>query len=364
MRRIALCFIVPFFLIILKASSDESAQHSDAPQVTLLRGYLASSRFFDRLSAQHSGYESEDMVGGSVRRAREETAKQFAWVLREYPLYNVLPTSALYVAVSGLSAKWAAKNLLWLAGQAMVNREKVVFWSILSLPVLVVGGGMFFGSLPSLYRGFYYSLFPPMLPEVNLVTAYGSKKALLPKSTQSYIEDELFYNFWQRPSSDGFKRLQKILDKALRLPFYRKSLTYNSDSIEGSLKYFSPNLVERLDRFVYSEIAYQKMAAQVSESHYPVYFQGAPGTGKTYAAQKLAEAMDTNLAVVTLDGSSVDDIVGTSFEREDSKPGLLVDAIVASTKSSRDINHKNQILLIDEFDRLFISGDQRNKEIL
>ena len=74
--------------------------------------------------------------------------------------------------------------------------------------------------------------------------------------------------------------------------------------------------------------------------------------------------MGTNLAVVSLDGATIDDIIGTSFENADAKAGRIVDAIIAQTKSSQDLNHYNQVLLIDEFDRLFLSDNEKAKEIL
>ncbi|MTI13179.1 hypothetical protein E1189_09160 [Sansalvadorimonas verongulae] len=67
---------------------------------------------------------------------------------------------------------------------------------------------------------------------------------------------------------------------------------------------------------------------------------------------------------VTLDGATIDDMVGTPFESFDGKAGRLLDAIISSTASSRDLNHHNQILMIDEFDRLMISGDKQSEEVL
>ncbi|WP_419831300.1 hypothetical protein [Endozoicomonas atrinae] len=71
-----------------------------------------------------------------------------------------------------------------------------------------------------------------------------------------------------------------------------------------------------------------------------------------------------NLATVTLDGANIDDIIGTSFDSLEAKPGLLLEAIVANTASIQDINHHNQVLLIDEFDRLFIDGDKQSQDVL
>lgn len=206
--------------------------------------------------------------------------------------------------------------------------------------------------------------FPPTLPEHGLILAYGAKRKLLDKRTQYYIENELFYSFWRSPSSSSLVSLHKVLDKALRLPFYSKELAYDREKIVRALRNYSPELRERLQRFAYSELIYQQSHQVMGDTHYPVYFQGPPGTGKTHVAKQLAEAMGTNLAVVSLDGATINDITGTSVEMWEDKSGRLLDAIIARTESSLDINHHNQILLIDEFDRLFISGNEKAKDIL
>lgn len=349
----------PFLLLFTffsYAYANEAAVTPEKLHINSLREYMANGRFFDRVSPPATEGSIEDVM----RASRDATLWQYRWTMREYPLYFSVPYLAFYSA-------------LFLGGTVANKHSDAIYDFFLNSPPLT----LFVGLLPAAFlstvttaslvpfgMNIYYGVFVPALAEKNLVLDYGEKKHFLDQRTQHYIEDELFYNFWRSPSSEALSRLQKILDKALRLPFYSKKLTYDEGKIDHLLRYYSPEVTEQLKLIAHSELIYQQSDPDLRDSHYPVYFFGEPGTGKTFAARQLAEAMGTNLAVVTLDGATIDDIVGTPFESVDAKAGRILDAIIARTASSRDINHHNQVLLIDEFDRLFISGNEKTKDVL
>ncbi|MGI2028036.1 ATP-binding protein [Endozoicomonas acroporae] len=355
-RQFCISFLVSFILCPI-ALADETAVTPDKLHISYVRQYMANNRFFDRLNAP--GYGGQP-IEAQVRAGWAEAKRQYNWVLKEYSLYESLPYLAFYVpafAIGGtaLSYKGAIYQFV---------RTSSDFTNLLAIVSFTMVGSLIVATSIPFTMNVYYGIFAPKLAEENLILAYGAKKALLDKRTQHYIEDELFYSFWRSPGGEALNRLQKILDKALRLPFYSKALVYDEEKIEEALQDYPTHVGERLKRFVHSELIYQQTDSSIHDSHYPIYFLGAPGTGKTYAAKQLAEAMGTNLAIVNLDGASIDDIVGTPFESANARAGRILDAIVARTDSSQDINHHNQVLLIDEFDRLFISGNEKSKDVL
>ena len=339
------------------AQGDNAGAGFDQYQIGYLRDYMASQRFFDRLNylGEQFDYEQAD-IEDKVILGDRAARSSLSWILREYPL-SIMTYHGLFYGATATVSSFFIPHVWHMYRYASQDMKMV-------LPIFgVVPAMLVVNPLVTMGSQAYYTILPPSIPEASLIYQYGAKKNLLDKSTQHYIEDELFYAFWQSPSSDGLYRLHKILDKALRLPSYTKELTYDSQKIRNALRNFPSELIDRLDRFALAEINRQKMKKR-PVGHYPVYFQGAPGTGKTYAAKKLAKAMGTNLVTVTLDGATIDDMVGTPFESFDGKAGRILDAIISSTTSTHDLNHHNQILMIDEFDRLMLSGDKQSEEVL
>lgn len=354
-RHCLLCFFA-LMITFSNAYADEAAVTPEKLHISALREYMASNRFFDRIDP----ITSEHSIEAAVRAGRNQTLRRYWWIKREYPLYSAIPYLAFYSSL--LLGAYATSNHHEDIFSYFLNGSPTAMFA--GTTIMSIGLGVVAGTTIPFGLNTYYGLFVPTLPERNLVLDYGAKKHFLDQRTQHYIEDELFYSFWRSPSSEALSRLQKILDKALRLPFYSKELTFNEGKIDRALQFYAPEMAEQLKLFAHAELIYQQTDRSLHGSRYPVYFYGEPGTGKTFAARQLAEAMGTNLAVVTLDGATIDDIVGTPFESVGAKAGRILDAIIARTHSSQDINHHNQILLIDEFDRLFISGNEKTKDVL
>jgi|GEM_PF-3000467 len=355
LRQIGVCLLAVFL--------SQPVVHADEfpfGDTAAVRRYFVHNAFFDRLdSFPNSANES---IEGQIKTSCRQTSKLYQTIVQQWAWNEIRPTLTTIAGIVGLG------TLVFAASGPIAHYSGAVDYAeardlIRAMTAIL---SLFTVTTPVVIATFQLTnlLYTPILPEYSLILAYGAKKKLLDKRTQNYIEDELFYNFWRSPSSSALIRLQKILDKALRLPFYSKELTYNKEEITKALHHYTPELRDRLQRFVYSELIYQQSDPAISDTHYPVYFQGPPGTGKTHAARQLAETMGTNLAVVTLDGATIDDIIGTPFETPNAKAGRIIDAIIARTESSYDINHYNQILLIDEFDRLFISGNEKTKDVL
>lgn len=350
LQQICACFLAISISLPI-AHADEPFGDRDS-----IRRHLVLHNFFDHLddypNAPNQSIEAQIVTGyRQTSRLYEATTQQWARDQIRPSLKAIAMIIGLGAAVhagSSTIARLLGATNEFAASEAIRAMDVFMTLTLLTFPVTLAAF-----QLADIF-------YPPTLPEYGLILAYGAKRKLLDKRTQYYIENELFYSFWRSPNSSSLISLHKVLDKALRLPFYSKELVYDREKIVWGLRNYSPELRERLQRFAYSELIYQQSDHVIDDTHYPVYFQGSPGTGKTHVAKQLAEAMGTNLAVVTLDGATIDDIVGSPGD----KSGRLLDAIIARTESSLDINHHNQILLIDEFDRLFISGNEKAKDIL
>ena len=350
LQQICACFLAIAISLPI-AHADEPFGDPDS-----IRRRLVLHNFFDHLDDYPNA--PNQSIEAQIETGYRQTSRLYEATIQQWARDQIRPSlkaiamiiglgAAVHVGSSPIARLFGATNE-FAASEAIRTMDVLMSLTLLTLPVTIAAF-----QLADIF-------YPPTLPEYGLILAYGAKRKLLDKRTQYYIENELFYSFWRSPSSSSLVILHKVLDKALRLPFYYKELVYDREKIVWALRNYSPELRERLQRFAYSELIYQQSDHVIDDTHYPVYFQGPPGTGKTNVAKQLAEAMGTNLAVVSLDGATIDDIVGSPVDR----PGRLLDAIVARTESSLDINHHNQILLIDEFDRLFISGNEKAKDIL
>ncbi len=347
--RNPLIFLIIFSIAIFNSITVNADGGIDNwAQIKMIRNYLSNNKFFDNLSFnQDDGFQSlsieEQVNKGRVatRTALYQMSSQVAFdSVKRHGYYAGTP-----VLIGLGSAVFYPPIIPWIGGTATV-----------AAPLLV-------GFVESLIGQTYYTTNPPTLPEADLIIEYGAKRHLFDDVTQAYIDESLFYRFWQTEHSEQYDKLIKVMDKALRMPLYAKKLSYHPEIVASRLHHFSPDLTERLQQFVFSEITYQRMKRKL-DIHYPVYFQGEPGTGKTFAAKKIANAMGTNLATITLDGASIEDIVGTSFDSLDAKPGLILEAMTANTDSIQGLNHHNQVLLIDEFDRLLINDDKSSQDVI
>ncbi|WP_281646042.1 AAA family ATPase [Parendozoicomonas sp. Alg238-R29] len=325
-------------------------------QRTTIRDILREKRFFDELNQLQTLREYEEAdIHEKVEMGLTETTNRYWHSTRHDPITGLISTTIFYGSIAGIIG-W---NRAYLA-KTVTNFNPVVLSSLTSISAIF--GTTLLSATVYFIFGAAYAINPPLLSEQPLIYQYGSKKLLLPSSIQQHIENDLFYNYWQTPTADGFSRLERVLDIALRLPLHTKNLDYNETAITEALQNFSPDVINRLKRFAKTEIYLQKMTPQL-EGHYPVYFHGPPGTGKTYAVKKLAKAMGTGLTSVILDGASIKDIVGTSSTDINPQPGRLLEAI-AHTPSRDTVNHSNKVLFIDEFDRLLTADDKDSRDVL
>ena len=343
----AVLFVVLFTLIGLFSNNTNAEQQEIAPdqnvwsEFKMIRNYLSKNEFFKELNFENT----EHFKNASLNEQLEIGKKAAKATLRHMSMKNALKNLAIRTAFFGIPTAVGAGLFYYVP----MSREVVIFaassFAVLA-PFIIYGMG----------EQAYYAVSPAELPEQQMLVEYVSKRHLFSNSTRNFIEENMFYPFWQTESPMQYEKLVKVLDKALRLPLYKKELIYNPTMLAESFAGFSVQLQKRLQRFTLAELNYQKMKNRL-DIHYPVYFQGLPGTGKTYSAQQIAKAMDTTFTTVSLDGASIEDIVGTSSDNQMGKPGRLLEALIANTESIYDLNFSNKVLLIDEFDRLLVNDD-------
>ncbi|WP_419534188.1 AAA family ATPase [Endozoicomonas sp.] len=347
--RNPLIFIIIFSITIFNSMNVSADGGIDNwAQIKAIRNYLSENQFFENLDFSKEDSFQSSTVQEQIETGRAATQKALAQMSSYYAIES-LGRHGLFIGTPGVI----------LAGTALSFPAIAPFIGIAaagmgSIGIIVVSSAA--GQV-------YYTFKPPRLPEADLIIEYGAKRHLFDNATRTYIEQSLFYRFWQTEHPEQYDKLIKVMDKALRMPLYAKRLSYHPEIVTDRLHHFSSSLTERLQQFVFSEITYQRMKTKL-DIHYPVYFQGEPGTGKTFAAKNIANAMGTNLATVTLDGASIEDIVGTSFDSLDAKPGRILEAMIANTDSIQGLNHHNQVLLIDEFDRLLVNDDKSSQDVI
>ncbi|MCB9228336.1 MAG: AAA family ATPase [Deltaproteobacteria bacterium] len=271
------------------------------------------------------------------------------------------------------SAKWAAKYALMTVASASPlvytlykkasfindpNMQDIAMTAAVVLsPSLIITPGML------VIQQAIYMVQPPEVLEESHIINYAAKKLFFEKSMQTYLEEEVFYDYWRNQTDEARNKLSKILEIALKLPVASKELEYDSDKIRQALHLFPANIQETLDLFALNEIAIQTFGSAV-ETRYPLYLVGKPGTGKSFSVKTLAKTIGSDMSVVNLDGASIEDIIGSSLNSSNPKPGRLLEAITSTVDSATDINYSNQILFIDEFDRLLISTDTKSEDVL
>lgn len=342
-----------FFLSQNFVTANSGQQSGDAleKQISGFRSHFQKIKIFNRLDLlkDNKKYQSLSDFKQKMAFSRAFMDKEISKEMNRYSLgwFGVYSAGVGAGAIAGIAAFLSIKienqQAMQLAG---------------GLGVSMLGAGAFL-----CLEQLAYIFFPPVIQEREMILKYAEKKLFFKKSLQNYIEEEVFYDFWRNQDPSVQTKITRILEVALKLPITRKKLVYDEEKIRNSLSFFSKDIVHSLNLFALNEIAIQSFKVPLS-TRYPIYLVGKPGTGKSYSVGQMAKAMGTSLSTINLDGASIDDIVGTDFNRKNARPGKILEAITSTVASTSDINYSNQILFIDEFDRLLLASDKKSDELL
>ena len=168
----------------------------------------------------------------------------------------------------------------------------------------------------------------------------------------------------RRSSVDSLHAYKHFVESVTSLPLVERGTWLDMEIFENKFKYFPDVIRKKLLSLAKRQVFEHRLGKKVQ--NFPIYFQGIPGVGKTYAAQALAEATHVSLGQVVLDGATIEEIIGTPFNPNGTgNPGRLLTAIAAgSTDAMTGVSYSDNILFIDEFDRLLNANDPASKAIL
>lgn len=329
-----------------------------------VRHRLATSDIFNKLSfdtdkpdpseilaIKQTIEKNEEKANAKIHKIKNSFRKSEGWGQIGYGavVFSVTAFTMWCTGIRGIGtlAKLKSSEVTFVqsvAGSVLASNAKFVF----GIPFLAKGIEIFSSELGS-------------IPEEKLLVKYLKHKMFLPSEVQTTIED-LFLVQWESKDESLIDKIRAVLDAALAIPYASKQLTYNRKYIYSKLKNYDDSVKKKLNRFAYDEIARYDFVLQPPVS-FARYFYGRPGTGKTYAANQLAKGMGTQIATVSFDGATVEDIIGTSLKNPSPKPGILLEALMKLAKND-ELPFTNNILFIDEFDRLLLRNDANANSIL
>lgn len=135
------------------------------------------------------------------------------------------------------------------------------------------------------------------------------------------------------------------VETACRLPLKIGEFCVDTNKFEKTYQFYSSSVRETL-KHITLELCTQESVRTDNEIRFPFYFQGPPGVGKTYAVNHITHVTGASICHVSLEGSSIQEIIGTKNE-----PGKLLTALTRDATHTAN-NCKNSILFLDEFDHL------------
>ena len=237
-----------------------------------------------------------------------------------------------------------------------IELEKVAWESskLLLFAWLTTGGdGMQVFSLPMLVKRwigswFYASLEAPMEDQYLKTEEAYARHYFSIKAANPQLLAELKRSMVEL--REGFGRAayfyNELVTTATKLPLQKGEFVFDGQQF-GECYQFYPKQIKKTLTNILGRICFFGATDTELTTNFPLYFQGIPGSGKTYAVNNITEVTGAPVSHITLDGGTIEEIIGTKYGR----PGRLLTALINGSKGE-GANFSNGVLFIDEFDRL------------
>ncbi len=139
---------------------------------------------------------------------------------------------------------------------------------------------------------------------------------------------------------------KELVSTAVKLPLHRGKFVFDQEKFAQCYAFY-PKGIKKVLANIMGRMCFFGTSKTTPSTNFPLYFQGIPGSGKTYAVNSITPVTGAPVSHITLDGGSIEEIIGTAY----GKPGRLLTALTKGEKSGAT-NFSNGVLFIDEFDRL------------
>lgn len=243
-------------------------------------------------------------------------------------------------------AMWVVGNLLGQVGIFwLLQKHKLDLGQSAWLTNGAIGmalGNMLYQSTNELSQEMSMSRFDPLeADEIN----YVRKKPFFSKPMRKLIEE----NFVAARHSSELDRHLSFAKVAINMPIEIKPASH-VDQKAFKEKFSSQNNEETFKGINQWTHGYLRRLSNPNFPRYAAYFYGTSRTGKTKAAEWIADFLSLPFEKINLGGKTVQDLFGTGKNSANPGPGLLIKALVNAKRSGK--NAKNIIILLDEADRL------------
>lgn len=166
--------------------------------------------------------------------------------------------------------------------------------------------------------------------------------------------------------SKNIPHYARYIETVAALPFGATPLYPNQDFLLDRLEGYSDTVADQMSSLI-NNFLFKNENMYLGKTYIenPYYFQGIPGSGKTYAAETIAAGFRAPFINIALDGADYNAIVGEEFSvRESRKRGRLIESMVATKPADDDIYSLNSVMFLDEFDRLLNADDYSSRQVL
>ena len=195
---------------------------------------------------------------------------------------------------------------------------------------------------------------------------YIRKRRFLPVGLQKSIETQFKAT---RVDEARIGRVEDYVGTALNLPLESLRTEFDLNLINKLFDGYPTELRKQVESFVFQQVLLQDASSYGlreqsvrAGKRVAGYLIGPPGTGKSRYAELIARSLGLPFAKVSLEGASLDDLLGRSVDSDFPTPGKIAKAIANAKINGKGA--KNLVLFIDEADRVINNQHPYSQDIL